>query len=308
MKKIIFCLVVCMVAGFYSCDDDAIFKEELYKHVIALISSGDYNVFQEKHELTGAETIGYIAASCGGTSATTKDVTITLEEDDEQILIYNRAIYDADEERYARRLPRDKYTIDDYQIDIPAGERSGKTMIKVNAEGLSPDSIYFVSLRIKEMSDFEVNEKKDNLLYHVVIKNEYASQSTDMSQISSGSIYNMTGLRNGTPILYTKQVQPLGWNKIRMMAGAEAFQADTSIINRASIVLEIRGDNRVKITSYKGVEVTQIDGDEDFPNRYSREFEPLTNKYYNVFRLCYSYRVAGGSLIQMKEELRMEVK
>lgn len=308
MKKIIFYLVACMAVGLTSCDDDAIFSKEQYKHVVALISSGDYNVFQEIHELTGTETIGYIAASCGGTSISNEDVVITLEEDDDQILTYNRAIYDADEDRYARPLPKDKYTIAHYRILIPAGERSGKTMIKVNGEGLSPDSIYFVSLRIKEVSNFEVNEKKNDLLYHVVIKNEYASQSTDLSQLWAGSIYNMTGLRNNSPILYSKQLQPLGWNKVRMMAGAEPFQSDLDIINRASVVMEIKGNNRVKITSYKGIEVTQIDGDEDFPNTYAGEYEPLTKKYYNVFLLRYDYRIAGGTLIQMKEELRMEVK
>jgi hypothetical protein len=308
MKKILFYLAACVAVGLASCDDDAIFKQELYKKVIALISTGDYNIFQEVHELTGNETIGYIAASCGGTTATESDVLITLEEDEEQLQTYNRAIYDADEDRYARFLPRDKYTIERYQIRIPAGERSGKTMIKVNGEGLSPDSIYFVSLRISDFSAFEANEKKSSLLYQVVIKNEYAAQSTDLSQLWAGSIYSMTGLRNSVPILYSKQLQPLSRNKVRLMAGTEAFQPDTIVINRASIVLEVNEDNSLNITSYKGVYVSQTDDDPDYPNSYAKETNPLTNKQYNVFRLCYEYRIAGGALIQMKEELRMEVK
>jgi hypothetical protein len=181
-------------------------------------------------------------------------------------------------------------------------------MIKVNGEGLSPDSIYFVSLRISDFSAFEVNEKKSSLLYQVVIKNEYASQSTDLSQLWAGSVYNMTGLRNSIPILYSKQLQPLSRNKVRLMAGTEAFQADTAVINRASIVLEVKEDNSLYITTYKGIYVSQTDDDPDYPNNYAKETDPLTNKQYNVFRLCYEYRISGGALIQMKEELRMEVK
>ena len=39
---------------------------------------------------------------------------------------YNKSNFDADTNRYARHLPSENYTIDNYQILIPAGERTGK--------------------------------------------------------------------------------------------------------------------------------------------------------------------------------------
>lgn len=308
MKKIVSYLLICLSAGLISCDDDAIYKGELYKNIIALTSSGDYNVFQEIHELTDNETVGYIAASCGGTISTNEDIIITLEENDEPLQWYNKSNFDADINRYARPLPSENYTIDNYQILIPAGERTGKMMLKVKGDGLSPDSIYFLPLKIKNVSAHEINEDKQSILYQVVIKNDYASQSTDLGQVWAGSLYSMTGLRNNTPVISSKQLQPISWNRIRLMAGTEPFQADKDIINRGSIVMEVKYDNRVKITPYDNVYVKQIEGDADFPNEYKEEFDPLTNRYFHVFKICYEYRIENGALVQMREELRMEIK
>ena len=70
------------------------------------------------------------------------EILLLLEENDEP-LWYNKSNFDADTNRYARHLPSENYTIDNYQILIPAGERTGKMMLKVKGDGLSPDSIYF---------------------------------------------------------------------------------------------------------------------------------------------------------------------
>lgn len=284
--------------GLTSCNDDAIFEEEMYKKVFALISQKDYNVYEEVHELTGGETVGYIAASCGGTGSTEEDIDITLEEDATQLDVYNKAIYDADELRYARPLPSGKYDIDNYHIKIPAGERGGKTMIRIRAEGLSPDSTYFVSLKVAAHSAYEVNPDKNTILYQVSIKNRYASQSPL-------SAYRMNGNYDGANTGGNKPVHPLAWNKVRIMAGIEAFQADLAIIDRAAIVLEITADNRVRITPWKDIAVQTISGDPDYPNTFDIVEE--NGRKYNIFRLRYDY-ILAGTTHQMKEELRMETK
>src|SRR5690554_1298234 len=124
-----------------SCDDDAVFEKEMYKNEVALISSDYHNTFQEVIHMTGAEEIiGYIAASSGGTHAPQQDLVIQLEEDPEPLAFYNWTLYDADESLYAKLLPKENYEIADYSIQINAGERTGRTMIRLRPQGLSPDS------------------------------------------------------------------------------------------------------------------------------------------------------------------------
>src|SRR5699024_3517911 len=118
--------------------------KEMYKNVAALISSENHNTFQEVIALSDNEVTGYIAASIGGTHTANQDVVIRLQEDDEPLAAYNRALFDEDETLYANSLPENRYEIDDYNIRIAAGERTGRTMIRLRAEGLSPDSSYFI--------------------------------------------------------------------------------------------------------------------------------------------------------------------
>jgi len=49
-----------------TCDRDEVFEREQYKNVFALISESD-NVSRKFHKL-GEESVGYVAASLGGTN------------------------------------------------------------------------------------------------------------------------------------------------------------------------------------------------------------------------------------------------
>jgi hypothetical protein len=283
-----------------ACNEDAIFEQELYKKVLALISTDGYNIFEETHELTGEETTGYIAVSCGGTNPTETDIRITLKKDLEPFDTYNRSNFDADENLYAKLLPEEKYDIDNYTIHIPAGERSGRMRIRVRADGLSPDSTYFIPLKVAELSAYEINPKKDNILYHVLIKNQYAAQ------LPNGyTNYTLRGNRDGVEVPGIKPMHPLGKNKVRIMAGTEAYQSNITTINKNAIVLEVTGEQKVLISSYKDMIVEQVDGDSGFPNIFKIEDDGY--RKYNTFLLCYKYKT-GSTTYLMKEELRLEIK
>jgi hypothetical protein len=282
-----------------ACNEDAIFEQELYKKVLALISTDGYNIFEETHELTGEETAGYVAVSCGGTNPTETDIQITLREDLEPFDTYNRSNFDADENLYAQLLPKEKYDIDDYTIHIPAGERSGRMKIRLRADGLSPDSTYFIPLKVDELSAYEFNPKKDNILYRVLIKNRYAAQ------LPNGyTNYTMRGNKNGVEVPGIKPMHPLGKNKVRIMAGTETFQSNMAAINKNAIVLEVTGEQKVLISSWKDMVVEQVDGDAAFPNVFKIEDDGY--RKYNTFLLCYNYKV-GSTTYLMKEELRLEI-
>ena len=69
-----FITILALMTALSSCNDDALFEKEMYKNVVALISSDYYNTFEEVVTLspTGEEATGYIAACTGGTHAQNK--------------------------------------------------------------------------------------------------------------------------------------------------------------------------------------------------------------------------------------------
>lgn len=287
-----------LVTGLIACNDDAIFKKEMYKHVVALVSSADYNIFKEIVPLTGEETDGYIAASCGGTEAADRDIRLSLVEDLDPYEFYNWSLFDADAEQYAKLLPKSNYEIESYDLLIPKGERTGRVKVKIDPSGLSPDSTYFIALRIDSTGDYEINEDKSTILYQVLIENDYASQNDQ-------TLYRMTGLIDSAVTAGNVKMLPLTKNKVRIMAGTEAFQAKLDVINEGSIVLEIQHDGHVAISPYKDILVNPIDNP-DYPNMFVRDTDNF-GRVYNTFSLAYEYTLDGDTH-QMLEQLTMEVQ
>lgn len=291
--------ILALMMVLSSCNDDEMFEKEMYRNVVALISSEYYNTFKETVPLssTGEAAIGYIAVSSGGTHAPDKDMIIGLEEDSSPLDLYNWSLFDADENLYAKFLPKDKYEIVDYSIQIKAGERTGRTMIKLYPDGLSPDSTYFIGLKATDISGVEINQKKNTILYQVLIKNDYATQGDN-------TFYAMTGLANDMVTAGNKKLFPLTHNSVRVIAGTEAFQSTVDHINKTSIILEVGTDNHVTIKPYKDLIVNQIDGDSRYPNLY--KIEESFGRSYHVFLLSYEYTIKGVKR-RMQEELRMEI-
>lgn len=291
-------LAVLLATGLFSCNDDAIFDKEMYKHVVSLVSSQDYNIFKEIVPLTDSVTDGYIAASCGGTIATDKDITLNLSEDTDPLDFYNWSLFDADETQYAQLLPKSAYTIDNYQITIHKGTRSGKTEVKIDPTGLSPDSTYFIALKIDSSGDYELNDTKNTILYQVLLENAYASQDDQ-------TLYQMTGLIDSVVTAGTIKMLPLSKTKVRIMAGTQAFQAKLDVIDAGAIVLDIQADGHVNITPYKDILVTPLDNP-DYPNTFRQETDKF-GRTYNIFSLAYEYTI-GTRTRQMYENLTLELQ
>ncbi|MBL1411243.1 BT_3044 domain-containing protein [Sphingobacterium faecale] len=290
-----------LLIGLASCNDNEVFEKEMYKNEVSLISSDNHNVFQEVVHMTGEEIIGYVAASAGGTLAPTKDLTVGLEEDAEPLKEYNWANFDAAEELYAKLLPPDKYEIMDDKLVIKAGERTGRTMIKLRPEGLSPDSTYFIGLKVVDNSGVEINPKKNTMLYQVSFQNDYASQV-------NSSMYMMTGLKDDViPVAANKRLFPLTHSSVRLTAGNELFEPKLASINKNSMILEIDDSNRVTIKPYKTIKIVQLDNDPKYPNIF--QVEESFGKKTNVFLLSYQYSLDGGvTYFKMKERVEMQVK
>ncbi|MDR2040204.1 MAG: DUF1735 domain-containing protein [Bacteroidales bacterium] len=303
-KYIKICLATFLVFASFSCDQYEVFEREQYKSLFALVSDDD-NVSTWFHDLRLSESEGYVTASLGGTNPTDKDIRVTLVEDTKLIDDYNVLTYDLNRSKYIKALDRSKYTIPSYELVIPAGEVRGVIPVRIRPEGLSPDSSYFIALRIDSYNVYEANPDKEYLLYQVRIKNWWASYG--------GTRYDQRAKKaeDGSSMLLdkfgSKLVFPLSENSFRIMAGDMLNDdSDPYVYKHRSMKITILDGDKLRIEPYYDQEITQNDGDEDYPNVIMVEDDGF--KTYKTFLLSYTYRDTDGVLYNFKEELRIDFK
>ena len=305
MNKYIKIITIILFCGLFSCNENEVFEKEQYKNVFALVSGSD-NISTWVHDLRKTESEGYVSASLGGTKPTTEDIRITLVGDDRLIDNYNNVAYDVNTTRYIMPLAPGKYTIDNYSFTILKGEVKASIPVKVRPDGLSPDSSYFIALRVDTYSAYEVNPQKDYLLYRVQIKNWWCA--------TGGTTYNQRGnyittgsTQNPIQIFGTKRLYPLTEKRVRLLGGIDVNDtSNENIFNLYSFVMNIGDDNKITIEPYKTLDIKQIDGDIEFPNRVVLENDGF--KTYKKFLLHYTYTSSNGTNYTIKEELRLEYK
>jgi len=287
MKTSLKILIVCILAnGFASCNTDAIYQEEQYKTLVYILSGSD-NVFATSYSLNEEQPVRYISIGCGGSNSNEKDISITLEPNPIMLDKFNSLNYNYIDE-YAKLLPADRYEIESYTVTIPANSdyHYVRMPVKVRALGLSPDSIYFIPLKIKSVSNFDVNETKSDVLFRVAIENDYAQQLIPTYYTKSGTMTNPVTVLSGA-----KLVQPLEKDKVRMFIGNETYGSTTTVadIERLSVVVQILEDNSLLVTPYGSMEVEMLDKVNGY-NQYNPELLQGTNKQ-RVFYLNYRFRL-----------------
>ena len=244
-----------------SCNENEIFEKEQYKTTLYLLSNSD-QIYTEAYSLNNEESVKYLSIGCGGSNLNEEEVKIELELDTVLLKKYNKSNFDIDTASFARLLPADRYKLDSMTATLPAHCRDSyvKVPITVRAEGLSPDSTYFIPLAIKKVSEYEVNPEKFNVLYRVAIENDYAEQlTTTYYQLKGSSLNEANG---STQIISgTKPIQPLTRNKIRVFVGAAVLQTSVSKVPdfiKNAIVVQVNQDSTLTITPYGTIDVQQL--------------------------------------------------
>lgn len=278
------------------CSNDAIYQDEHYKPLVYLLSEGTENVYVASYTLNEENPVRYVTVGCGGSNANEKAITVNLEQSLELLDQYNSLNFDY-EHQYARLLPASRYEITSYAITMPAlsDDHYARMSVKVRPLGLSPDSLYFVPLRIVSVSEYGVNEEKQDVLFRVAIENDYATQHPQTYYRKSGQLTNPILVMSGT-----KAVHPLEKDKVRMFIGNESYTDDTTPedIARNSVVVQVHEDSTVTVTPYDSdmMEVEMVNDLANY-NRYDPALmQGLTKQ--RVFWLNYRFRqrsAAGGS-------------
>ena len=284
-----------------SCDENEQFRGELYKKVIYLLSDDDYT-FETEHAL-GEQSTGYVTVYCGGTQHIDKDVTVTLERDPDAVYEYNYMYYDIDESRYAHELDPAKYSIASYQTVLKANSEDNYSLlpISINPDGLSPDSIYFIPLRIKSVTDYEVNPEKQRVLYRVILKNAYATMASTTYYQVTGTETRIQGEENSASgISVTRIFAPLSKNQVRCFAGTHTYNPSNvskSEIDTYAMTLTIGDDKSITITPYANLELEMLGGSAD-------NYQSTNRRGLITFNLHYRFKevVNGQEMwIEMNE-------
>ena len=279
--------------GLVSCETYD-FEQEMGQKVICIISDDDL-VFSGMHDLSEAESTGRISINCGGSRHIDRDVDVELEFAPDLLASYNKSKYDIDESKYAKVLDPKYYTIPEMKVTLRADNPDTyNTMpILVRPKGLSPDSVYFIPMRIKSVSAYTVNPEKCEVLYQVHMKNLYARSD-------EASIYNATGStqkdgENELDAAVSQTFHPLTGNTFRIFAGIKGYEANVDVIHQYGIIVQVNEDNTLTMRPYdeERIEVASLDpARPDYYGTYSLA-EQYGGKMKQRFDFAYKYRFKG---------------
>lgn len=272
------------------------FEQEMGQKVICIISDADY-VYNGMHDLNQPESTGYISVNCGGSLHIDRDVNVELEYAPVLLEQYNKIKYDIDETKYAKELPAEHYTISSMAVVLKADNPDTYNVmpIQVKPEGLSPDSVYLIPLRIKAVSCYSVNPDKCQVLYQVQMKNLYA-------RTDENTIYSATGTmqKEGEAVIEAAASQtfhPLTKNSFRIFTGIKAYEKNEEVIRQNGISVTVNEDNSLTMRPYndKYVEVASIDpARPDYYGNYELA-DVYGGKKRQCFNFQYKYRLKGNS-------------
>ena len=212
---------------------------------------------------------GYVSVCCGGTEHVKQDVTIELELDDQILAQYNKINFDIEESKFAKELKSDRYNIPTYRTVLKADSEDNYALlpITVNPDGLSPDSIYMIPLRIKSISNYEINPDKQQVLYQVVLKKRVRDYGIDDPLSDCGNRdqnyhYRRESQRfERNPSRSSDQKTEYGYSsELILYTPGKVTKED---IDKYGMYLTINDDKSITITPCGSLQVEMIGGAED---------------------------------------------
>lgn len=185
MKKIIlFSLSLAML--FTSCEnEDSPMKRELFPQNVYIVGARDQLIERDIDLGNSPDTIS-VSVAVSGSLPLTKDVTVTLAENPDEISLYNERNVSGADVQY-QKLNDTVYSYPLDQITINAGQVYNTFPIYVDPATLNCDSLYMIPLRLSSISDYALSDNDTTVLVRLHLMNKY-----------SGLYYAKGMLRNTT--------------------------------------------------------------------------------------------------------------
>ncbi len=264
-----------------SCCSKDYLKEEQYKKLVYTMGNTD-NVFQVSLKMNQEDkSLAYLPVGLSGTTTDDEDIEVTFGYDDNSISKYNILNFGFHEEKYAKALDKKHYEIEKNIAVIKAGETVGTMEIQIHPCGLSPDSIYFIPLKIDTVSKYGFNPERGNVLCQVMLENDYASQSEYTLYSSTGESSELQEPEGSTKMFsVTKLAMPTAYNQIRTTIHGYADKRDPEFIRNHSILITIKEDNSLVLEGTSPEMEVKRTGRKSFYDSSKKEFH-LFYSYFN---------------------------
>jgi hypothetical protein len=285
--------IAVLTLGVSSCIDSYDrFNEELYDKYVYIVSRGSNNIFDVVCRLDTTSGLHNVSVSVSGTNHIDKDVNIVFERDTVLLSKYNYSNYELDSSKYAVELTDMLFSFPSLSMTLSAGSNDAYGLLPFYIEPedlaqLCPDSVYFIPLTVKSVSEYKINEVKQNALIRIYPKNRYAEMQTVTYYASKGFYGDGDSPVDVSIIAPQIPVFPIKANSIRTFVATQNPATNNialDVVNRYSIEILLNPNNSLTITPYRPdaglLEVEQLpipDGEEKF--QYTNTYVELPDAY-----------------------------
>lgn len=281
-----------LLSTFIACDDYEMFEKELYEKQIYFVSD-DNLIFPVEYSLDDENNIDHFSIAYGGTTPINEAVNVSFVIDTTVLDRYNYSMYDIDSSKYAKNLSPLKYNIPNMTVTIK-NENPNKPYVAVplviepsGLEGLSPDSSYFIPMKITDVSKYAINPKKETVLCQVFFRNRFASVKDETRYYALGYTKS-EGKTDSTSLGMNKEAFPISKNSIRIFAGVNAYNKESKTllndIKMNALNIEVKTDGSLRLYAFdpEKFEVEQLNDSPIYKNIYDSASK--------AFYLHYKYR------------------
>lgn len=244
-------------AGVFTACEQEFYEDEQYRKEIYIVS-GEDNIFQQEFSF-GKDIVGNISIYAGGTTPIENEVTVELETDEAALQEYNRKRYGESYDKYAQMLPESRYTIGDWTVKLYPNKENPYSLfpIRVDVNGLEPEDVSFLPLRIASVSDYMISPSRKNVLLQVFVKNDYATTKKTSYYTMNGTSLKVAkdtwkplemekGEPKYNPINATKAVAPVAEYGVRILTGS-TVTTDRKELRKQGIIATVHPDEEVQV-------------------------------------------------------------
>jgi len=254
----LFYLICLLVFGLLiACQKNPLDTEQYFKQIYIVGALDIVKSFDVPYANTPQEA--YISIATGGSQNIDRDVKVTLTHSDEMIDWYNNK-YMIDAPIKYQKLDEQYYNIPSLTTVIKAGHVYERLPFFVHTEGLSCDSLYALTFKIKSVSDYQMNKKDTVLILNLNFVNDY-SDTYQMTAIKY--ILDAEGKETApTAINIQRTLKAVDENSVRFINEAIAepsmSQDRTTYFNNIdnnSVVFTEIGEGLFAVTGWKNLDI-----------------------------------------------------
>lgn len=172
MNKIVL-LTITLALLFVGCEkEEHPMKKELFPRKVYIVGTRDQLI---ERDIDLGKTIDTIAISVAisGSLPLNKDVTVTLSENPDEIVLYNHRNVSGEDVQY-QKLNDSVYSYPLELLTIKAGQVYNTYPIHIKPATLHCDSLYMIPLRLNSISDYELSDNDTTVLVRLHLVNKYS--------------------------------------------------------------------------------------------------------------------------------------